>query len=275
MAISDSESFCNDGTEESWIILTGLPCLFREQFPKMPKDHIARLIFDRHRQNASGGYWRNLISRQKDTGRISWPINFKDYVKASSPEMHIFQPTPVITPRLFFRSKVFPERSLLTRLSKRAISRIAKEGRSCKRSMLPRKLPHLETGPYASQAEETIRAKISSPRKSHTIHQSPLQRMTARCHSNRSTLHPCDPDNGLVSRHVYIHHENHAADLHLSELRHFLYQIHNHKQALALPQSCQQGRSPGFTMRSSCSDQEKLHRQTQDILGFFVPLGTK
>ncbi|EEH20442.2 hypothetical protein PABG_02701 [Paracoccidioides brasiliensis Pb03] len=88
MAISDSESFCNDGTEESWIILTGLPCLFREQFPKMPKDHIARLIFDRHRQNASGGYWRNLISRQKDTGRISWPINFKDYVKASSPVMH-------------------------------------------------------------------------------------------------------------------------------------------------------------------------------------------
>ncbi|EEH35643.2 hypothetical protein PAAG_06690 [Paracoccidioides lutzii Pb01] len=29
------------------IILTGLQCLFREQFPKMPKDYIARLIYDR------------------------------------------------------------------------------------------------------------------------------------------------------------------------------------------------------------------------------------
>ncbi|KGM92761.1 uncharacterized protein PADG_11219 [Paracoccidioides brasiliensis Pb18] len=116
MAISDSESFCNDGTEESWIILTGLPCLFREQFPKMPKDHIARLIFDRHRQNASGGYWRNLISRQKDTGRISWPINFKDYVKASSPGyikdceggtlMQTLHASPKITSS---RNRAFPE----------------------------------------------------------------------------------------------------------------------------------------------------------------------
>ncbi|PGH14363.1 hypothetical protein AJ80_05953 [Polytolypa hystricis UAMH7299] len=37
----------NDGTPESWIILTGLKCLFQKQLPKMPKDYIARLVYDR------------------------------------------------------------------------------------------------------------------------------------------------------------------------------------------------------------------------------------
>ncbi|EGC44148.1 histone acetyltransferase [Histoplasma capsulatum var. duboisii H88] len=37
----------NDGSRESTIILTGLKCLFQKQLPKMPKDYIARLVYDR------------------------------------------------------------------------------------------------------------------------------------------------------------------------------------------------------------------------------------
>lgn len=37
----------NDGSRESNIILTGLKCLFQKQLPKMPKDYIARLVYDR------------------------------------------------------------------------------------------------------------------------------------------------------------------------------------------------------------------------------------
>jgi histone acetyltransferase len=37
----------NDSARESWIILTGLKCLFQKQLPKMPKDYIARLVYDR------------------------------------------------------------------------------------------------------------------------------------------------------------------------------------------------------------------------------------
>ncbi|CAG8932191.1 unnamed protein product [Penicillium salamii] len=37
----------NDGSTESTIILTGLKCLFQKQLPKMPKDYIARLVYDR------------------------------------------------------------------------------------------------------------------------------------------------------------------------------------------------------------------------------------
>jgi histone acetyltransferase len=37
----------NDGRRESSIILTGLKCIFQKQLPKMPKDYIARLVYDR------------------------------------------------------------------------------------------------------------------------------------------------------------------------------------------------------------------------------------
>jgi histone acetyltransferase len=37
----------NDGDRESFIILTGLKCIFQKQLPKMPKDYIARLVYDR------------------------------------------------------------------------------------------------------------------------------------------------------------------------------------------------------------------------------------
>lgn len=37
----------NDNRRESLIILTGLKCIFQKQLPKMPKDYIARLVYDR------------------------------------------------------------------------------------------------------------------------------------------------------------------------------------------------------------------------------------
>jgi hypothetical protein len=43
----------NDNERESLIILTGLKCIFQKQLPKMPKDYIARLVYDGYRQEAS------------------------------------------------------------------------------------------------------------------------------------------------------------------------------------------------------------------------------
>ena len=37
----------NDNSARSMIILTGLKCIFQKQLPKMPKDYIARLVYDR------------------------------------------------------------------------------------------------------------------------------------------------------------------------------------------------------------------------------------
>lgn len=37
----------NDGSRDSFVVLTGLKCIFQKQLPKMPKDYIARLVYDR------------------------------------------------------------------------------------------------------------------------------------------------------------------------------------------------------------------------------------
>jgi len=37
----------NDGSHDSFVVLTGLKCIFQKQLPKMPKDYIARLVYDR------------------------------------------------------------------------------------------------------------------------------------------------------------------------------------------------------------------------------------
>lgn len=36
----------NDGQPRSWIVLTGLKTLFQRQLPKMPREYIARLVYD-------------------------------------------------------------------------------------------------------------------------------------------------------------------------------------------------------------------------------------
>jgi len=40
--------FTNDGTRESMILLTGMKNLFQKQLPKMPREYIARLVYDRY-----------------------------------------------------------------------------------------------------------------------------------------------------------------------------------------------------------------------------------
>ncbi|KAI1160894.1 hypothetical protein F5B18DRAFT_630690 [Nemania serpens] len=41
------ESSTMMGSRESSIILAGLKCVFQKQLPEMPKDYIARLVYDR------------------------------------------------------------------------------------------------------------------------------------------------------------------------------------------------------------------------------------
>ncbi|KAI9483024.1 MAG: hypothetical protein EXX96DRAFT_477298 [Benjaminiella poitrasii] len=41
----------NDGTRENMILLTGLKNIFQKQLPKMPKEYIARLVYDRNHKS--------------------------------------------------------------------------------------------------------------------------------------------------------------------------------------------------------------------------------
>jgi histone acetyltransferase len=41
----------NDGSRENMILLTGLKNIFQKQLPKMPKEYIARLVYDRNHRS--------------------------------------------------------------------------------------------------------------------------------------------------------------------------------------------------------------------------------
>ncbi|KAG1061411.1 hypothetical protein G6F42_027685 [Rhizopus arrhizus] len=41
----------NDGARDSMILLTGLKNIFQKQLPKMPKEYIARLVYDRNHKS--------------------------------------------------------------------------------------------------------------------------------------------------------------------------------------------------------------------------------
>lgn len=46
--ILDFSIYRNDDTVESYEILTGLKNVFQKQLPKMPKEYITRLVYDRY-----------------------------------------------------------------------------------------------------------------------------------------------------------------------------------------------------------------------------------
>lgn len=102
----------NDGSRDSTIILTGLKCLFQKQQPKMPKDYIARLVYDRTHLSIAivkmplevieGITFREFRDRKfveiffcavssdqqvKGYG-AHLMAHLKDYVRATSPVMH-------------------------------------------------------------------------------------------------------------------------------------------------------------------------------------------
>src|SRR5271156_1132432 len=102
----------NDNQRESLIILTGLKCIFQKQLPKMPKDYIARLVYDRTHLSMAivkkplevvGGITYRPFKGRKFAEIVFCAISsdqqvkgygahlmahLKDYVKATSDVMH-------------------------------------------------------------------------------------------------------------------------------------------------------------------------------------------
>ncbi|KAK4238864.1 histone acetyltransferase [Achaetomium macrosporum] len=220
--------------EESIIILTGLKCLLQKQLPKMPKDYIARLVYNRTHLSIAimkrpleviGGITYREFRRRKFAEIVFWAVSsdqqvkgygaymmahLKDYVKATGPG---------------FTKEITLDKSVWMGYIKDY-----EGGMLMQFSMLPR-IRYLEAGRMLLKQKETVLAKIRALSKSHIIHQPPRQ-WTA----NGATT-PIDPlsipgiratgwspDMDALAR-VPRHGP------HFNELRRFLYQIQNHKQA--------------------------------------------
>lgn len=187
----------NDNKRESLIILTGLKCIFQKQLPKMPKDYIARLVYDRTHLSIAivkkplevvGGItYRPFKGRQfaeivfcaissdqqvKGYG-AHLMSHLKDYVKATSDVMHFLTYADNYAIG-YFKKQGFTKEITLPKSVWMGYIKDYEGGTIMQCSMLPR-VRYLEMGRMLLKQKECVHAKIRAFSKSHVIHQPPKQ----------------------------------------------------------------------------------------------------
>ncbi|RYC57840.1 hypothetical protein CHU98_g8372 [Xylaria longipes] len=187
----------NDNERESLIILTGLKCIFQKQLPKMPKDYIARLVYDRTHLSIAivkkplevvGGItYRPFKGRQfaeivfcaissdqqvKGYG-AHLMSHLKDYVKATSDVMHFLTYADNYAIG-YFKKQGFTKEITLPKSVWMGYIKDYEGGTIMQCSMLPR-VRYLEMGRMLLKQKECVHAKIRAFSKSHVVHQPPKQ----------------------------------------------------------------------------------------------------
>ncbi|TLD16825.1 uncharacterized protein PgNI_00317 [Pyricularia grisea] len=187
----------NDNERESLIILTGLKCIFQKQLPKMPKDYIARLVYDRTHLSIAivkkplevvGGItYRPFKGRQfaeivfcaissdqqvKGYG-AHLMSHLKDYVKATSDVMHFLTYADNYAIG-YFKKQGFTKEITLPKSVWMGYIKDYEGGTIMQCSMLPR-IRYLEMGRMLLKQKECVHAKIRAFSKSHIVHQPPKQ----------------------------------------------------------------------------------------------------
>lgn len=187
----------NDGEKDSLIILTGLKCIFQKQLPKMPKDYIARLVYDRTHLSIAivkkplevvgGVTYRPFKGRQfaeivfcavssdqqvKGYG-AHMMSHLKDYVKATSDVMHFLTYADNYAIG-YFKKQGFTKEITLPKSVWMGYIKDYEGGTIMQCSMLPR-VRYLEMGRMLLKQKECVQAKIRAISKSHVVHQPPKQ----------------------------------------------------------------------------------------------------
>lgn len=241
----------NDGSHESTIVLTGLKCLFQKQLPKMPKDYIARLVYDRTHQSLAivkrpleviGGISFREFRDRKFAEIVFCAVSsdqqvkgygahlmahLKDYVKATSPVMHFLTYADNYAIG-YFQKQGFTKEIILDKSIWMGCIKDYEGGTLMQCSMLPR-IRYLEVGRMLLKQKATVLAKMQRSSKSHIIHPQPQQ----WAHG----VTPIDPLSVLAIRETGWSPEMDALSReprhgpHFNELRRFLNQIQNHQQA--------------------------------------------
>jgi histone acetyltransferase len=187
----------NDGERESFILLTGLKCIFQKQLPKMPKDYIARLVYDRthlslaivkHPLEVVGGityrpfkgrHFAEIVfcavsSDQQVKGYGSHMMShLKDYVRATSDVMHFLTYADNYAIG-YFKKQGFTKEISLDRSVWMGYIKDYEGGTIMQCSMLPR-IRYLEVGRMLLKQKECVQAKVRAFSRSHVVHQPPKQ----------------------------------------------------------------------------------------------------
>lgn len=257
----------NDGARESCIILSGLKCLFQKQLPKMPKDYIARLVYDRTHLSIAivrkpleviGGITYRAFRDRKFAEIVFCAVasdqqvkgygahlmaHLKDYVKATSPVMHFLTYADNYATG-YFQKQGFTKEITLDNSIWMGYIKDYEGGTIMQCSMLPR-IRHLEVGRMLLKQKETVLAKIRAVSKSHLVHQPPKQWASGVVTSVDPLSIPAiratgwSPDMDELAR-LPRHGPR------FNELQRFLCQLQNHKQAWPFLNPVNRDEVPGY-----------------------------
>jgi histone acetyltransferase len=193
----------NDNQRESLIILTGLKCIFQKQLPKMPKDYIARLVYDRTHLSMAivkkplevvGGITYRPFKGRKFAEIVFCAISsdqqvkgygahlmshLKDYVKATSDVMHFLTYADNYAIG-YFKKQGFTKDITLEKPVWMGYIKDYEGGTIMQCSMLPR-VRYLEMGRMLLKQKEAVHAKIRAFSKSHQVHQPPKEWKNGIC----------------------------------------------------------------------------------------------
>ncbi|EON69460.1 hypothetical protein W97_08720 [Coniosporium apollinis CBS 100218] len=197
----------NDGSRESIIILTGLKCIFQKQLPKMPKDYIARLVYDRTHLSMAivkkplevvGGItYRPFKGRQfaeivfcaissdqqvKGYG-AHLMSHLKDYVKATSDVMHFLTYADNYAIG-YFKKQGFTKEITLSKPRWMGYIKDYEGGTIMQCSMVP-KIRYLESQRMLTKQKCCVDKKIKAISNSYKVHPPPSQW--------KNGVHPIDP----------------------------------------------------------------------------------
>jgi histone acetyltransferase len=201
----------NDGAGDSTIILTGLKCIFQKQLPKMPKDYIARLVYDRTHLSIAivkkpgmdvlggityrpfrGRQFAEIVfcaisSDQQVKGYGAHLMNhLKDYVKATSDVMHFLTYADNYAIG-YFRKQGFTKEITLEKSKWMGYIKDYEGGTIMQCTMLPR-IRYLEAGKMLLKQKAVVHAKIRSVSKSHLVHEPPKEWKNGLCKIDPLTI---------------------------------------------------------------------------------------
>ncbi|SPO26237.1 Histone acetyltransferase [Ustilago trichophora] len=182
----------NDDNHESMILLTGLKNIFQRQLPKMPREYISRLVFDRNHQSVAivkrglkvvGGITYRPFKQRKFAEIVFCAItsteqvkgygshlmnHLKDHVKASSPVMHFLTYADNYAIG-YFKKQGFTKEISLDRSIWVGYIKDYEGGTLMQCSMVPR-VKYLEVQDMLAAQKEAVLAKIRSISRSHVVH---------------------------------------------------------------------------------------------------------
>ncbi|GAA5835120.1 hypothetical protein JCM11251_000168 [Rhodosporidiobolus azoricus] len=182
----------NDASPESMIILTGLKNIFQKQLPKMPREYIARLVFDRAHWSMAivkrglevvGGITYRPFEGQKFAEIVFCAItgteqvkgygshlmnHLKDHVKVSTKCMHFLTYADNYAIG-YFKKQGFTKEIQIDRSVWAGYIKDYEGGTIMHCSMLPR-VNYLEVASILARQKEVILARIRELSQSHIVH---------------------------------------------------------------------------------------------------------